>query len=70
MSITGFDDIMPAEYANPPLTTLHQSAQEIGMAVADMLVKLIGKQSLPEKHILRRPELIVRQSTGPRRSSK
>ncbi len=69
VSITGFDDIMPAEYANPPLTTLHQSAQEMGMAVADMLVKVIGKQALPEKHILRRPVLIVRQSTGPRRSS-
>ncbi len=65
VSITGFDDIMPAEYSHPPLTTLHQSAQEMGMAAAGMLVKVIGKQPLPEKHILRRPELIVRQSTGP-----
>jgi LacI family transcriptional regulator len=69
VSITGFDDIMLAEYAHPPLTTLRQSAQEIGMAVADMLVKVINKQLLPEKHILRRPQLIVRQSTGPQPSS-
>lgn len=65
VSITGFDDIMPAEYSHPPLTTLHHSAQEMGMAAAEMLVKVIGKQPLSQKHILRRPELIVRQSTGP-----
>ncbi len=65
VSITGFDDIMPAEYSHPPLTTLHQSAQEMGMTAVEMLVKVISKQPLPEKHILRRPELIVRQSTGP-----
>ena len=58
-------DERDSEPNHPPLTTLHHSAQEMGMAAAEMLVKVIGKQPLPQKHILRRPELIVRQSTGP-----
>jgi LacI family transcriptional regulator len=70
VSITGFDDIMLAEYAHPPLTTLHQPGQEMGKAVVDMLVKVIGKQALSEKQILRRPELVVRQSTGPPHTSR
>ena len=67
ISITGFDDIVLAEYANPPLTTVHQSAQQLGTLVTKMLLKLINKEWIDEKQIILKPSLIVRQSSGARR---
>ena len=66
ISITGFDDIMLAEYATPPLTTVHQPAQQLGVMVADMLLKVINGKPITKKQIVIKPSLIVRQSTGPR----
>jgi LacI family transcriptional regulator len=65
VSITGFDDIVLAEYANPPLTTIHQPAHQIGSMLCQMLVKIIRQQPLAEKQIILQPELVVRQSSGP-----
>ncbi len=64
VSITGFDDIMLAEYASPPLTTVHQPAMEMGRMVADMLLRLIKKKSVDQKQIIIEPQLVVRASTG------
>ena len=65
ISVTGFDDIILAEYAHPPLTTIHQPAYQIGRSICQMLVKIINHESLEMKQIILQPELIVRQSTGP-----
>ena len=65
ISITGFDDIVLAEYANPPLTTVHQPARQIGMMISNMLIKIINHENLEEKQIILQPELIIRESTGP-----
>lgn len=70
ISITGFDDIVLAEYAHPPLTTIHQPAYEIGRLICQMLVKIINHQHLDETQIILKPDLIVRQSTGPIRTQK
>ncbi len=67
ISITGFDDIVLAEYANPPLTTVHQPARQIGTMLCQMLVKVIRREALESNHIILKPELVVRQSTGPAR---
>lgn len=64
ISITGFDDILLAEYADPPLTTLHQPAHKIGTLLCQTLVKLINKDET-EPHIILTPQLIERSSTGP-----
>lgn len=64
ISITGFDDIVLAEYANPPLTTVHQSAQQLGTIVAKMLLKVINKERIDEKQIILKPFLVIRQSSG------
>jgi DNA-binding LacI/PurR family transcriptional regulator len=66
ISITGFDDIVLAEYANPPLTTVHQPAQQLGTLVAKMLLKVINKELIDEKQIILKPSLTVRQSSGTR----
>jgi LacI family transcriptional regulator len=64
-SVTGFDDIVLADYVNPPLTTCHQPARQIGKMIYQMLIKEINQETLDERQIILKPELIVRQSTGP-----
>ena len=65
VSVTGFDDIILAEYANPPLTTVHQHATEMGRLIANMLVRIIKQEPVVEKQIIMAPKLVVRTSTGP-----
>ncbi len=69
ISISGFDDILLAEFIHPGLTTLRLPAREIGRMLCQMLIGLIQNGSLPnpDKQILIQPELIVRESTGPPR---
>lgn len=69
ISITGFDDILLAEYAHPPLTTVHQPAQEMGRAVTKMLLQVIHQEPVTEKQVIFHPALVVRQSTGRDRKS-
>lgn len=65
LSVTGYDDIDLAEYANPPLTTLHQSALEIGNRICKLVVDVINNESSVEKVNILEPKLVIRQSTGP-----
>lgn len=65
VSITGFDDIMLAEYIHPPLTTVHQPAAEFGARVAQMLVQVIHGEPMLVKQQILKPQLVVRQSCGP-----
>jgi DNA-binding LacI/PurR family transcriptional regulator len=67
ISITGFDDIILAETAHPPLTTIHQPARKIGSLIYQMLVKVINGEYIEKKQVILQPELVVRQSTGPAR---
>lgn len=64
VSITGFDDIPPAEYTHPSLTTIHQPVYQIGGRVCRMLVRVIRGETLPERRIILKPSLVIRQSTG------
>jgi LacI family transcriptional regulator len=65
VSVTGFDDILLSEYANPPLTTVHQPAQQFGRFVVELLTKVIKQEPIEEKQIIIKPPIIIRQSTGP-----
>jgi LacI family transcriptional regulator len=64
VAITGFDDIPPAQYSHPPLTTVHQPIYRIGRMICDMLIKCIRGESLSERHVLLQPSLVVRRSSG------
>jgi LacI family transcriptional regulator len=61
VSLVGFDDLIMARYAMPPLTTVRQSVYEIGIeaakAMLDMLRGNTPKAALPG------PQLVVREST-------
>ena len=65
VSITGFDDIMLAEYVHPALTTVHQPATEFGAMVAQMLLQVIHGEPVPVQQQIVKPRLVVRQSCGP-----
>ena len=67
LSIIGFDDAPWAKYLRPPLTTIRQPVDEIGQLVVQQLLKVIANGTLAEdeRHILLKPELVVRASTGP-----
>lgn len=64
ISIVGFDDITLAAYVDPPLTTIHVPARELGLAAGRALLDRIDRRPVAERTIL--PiELVVRGSTAP-----
>ena len=66
VSITGFDDIMLAEYTHPSLTTIHLPAHNIGKMICQTLFKVINREPVSETQVVLQPELVVRQSSGPK----
>lgn len=60
VSLSGFDNIRLAEFASPPLTTLHIPRERIGrLAYEALAVDPAGREVVID------PELVVRDSTGP-----
>ena len=63
ISVTGFDDLFFAPYAQPPLTTVRQPMHRMGQLAMENLVKLIsGEESV--SHTKVDAELVIRESTG------
>jgi len=60
MAIVSVTDIEVAKYANPPLTTYHIPAEEIGYAAADLLLNRINGYDLLPQKVLLPSNLIVR----------
>ncbi len=69
VSVVGFDDILSAAYATPSLTTVRQPLTEMGRRGAQVLLERIAdrEKEFPAE-IVMRPELVVRESTGPAKS--
>jgi LacI family repressor for deo operon, udp, cdd, tsx, nupC, and nupG len=64
ISLVGFDDIPFAAYCDPPLTTLSQPAETFGQRAVQMLIALIEKTPLAERHVVLPFELTVRGSSA------
>lgn len=62
VSVIGFDDIPDAAYANPALTTMRQSAEEIGEVAARLLFEKIENPSAPTRRIELKATLVKRDS--------
>jgi DNA-binding LacI/PurR family transcriptional regulator len=67
VAVVGFDDIDQADYANVPLTTIHQPVEKIGAAAIDTLISRIEGKSTDKHRIIFPPTLVVRESCGARR---
>lgn len=66
VSVTGFDDLELAQHMDPPLTTMHVPAAEMGETVANYVIRLLesGEAELPPPIAA---SLVVRASTAPPR---
>jgi DNA-binding LacI/PurR family transcriptional regulator len=66
LSIVGFDDIPPAAWTNPALTTVHQPIHDLGRAGARLLIEILRSSAAPPPGPELLPtHLVVRESSGP-----
>lgn len=63
VAVVGYDDIPLATHITPPLTTVRQDKQAMGIEAMRMLIKLMQGEDLPESEVVMQPELIVRCSS-------
>lgn len=68
-SIGGFDDILPAAHANPPLTTIRQPIYDIACTICQMLIEILNGKRPHNRQILLTPTLVQRSSSGPLRTN-
>lgn len=66
-AVIGYDDIESAELAPVPLTTIRQPQYDLGRAAAQLVLELAAGATATGKTRSFEPELIVRDSTVPRR---
>lgn len=64
IAVVGFDETEWAPVISPPLTTVKQPSVEIGVQAADVLVRLMNKETLSERELYLEPELVIRESCG------
>jgi len=60
----GFDDIELASYTTPPLTTVSQSASEVGRAAVELLLQRLADPARPPVRRTLETRLVVRASCG------
>ena len=67
VSVVGFDNSPMLDFTDPPLTSVHQPVEAMGAVATTALIDEIGGRLAPRAEVIFRPELIVRESTGPAR---
>ena len=65
LSVVGFDDVRPALYANPPITTVKQPKYEMGVLATNILLERMRDPSTPPRTQTLDTHLVIRQSTAP-----
>ena len=69
ISIIGYDNIEMAQYLAPPLTTIHQSKNNLAKQAVEMLLQRIKQPELENRTLTLEPRLIWRESVVKRRNS-
>jgi LacI family transcriptional regulator len=64
LSVIGFDNIPESALADPPLTTIDQSIQQMGAEAVRLLVDLLGGRTARPQQITLPTRLVVRRSCG------
>ncbi|TMQ90546.1 LacI family transcriptional regulator [Actinomadura soli] len=62
VAVIGFDDSAAAPLADPPLTTVRQSPEEMGREMARLLVSRIRGETVVDPVVILRPHLVLRDS--------
>jgi DNA-binding LacI/PurR family transcriptional regulator len=65
VSVVGFDDVPEAAYFAPPLTTVRQDFDRVGLRALQLLLDQMADGSGEERHVVVEPRLVVRQSAAP-----
>lgn len=63
IEIIGFDNVDISRYIEPQLSTVGQSAYEMGVEGAKQLIKLIEGKKISKKDIILKPTLVLRETT-------
>jgi DNA-binding LacI/PurR family transcriptional regulator len=69
VSVIGYDDSALMTCTDPPLTTVRQPIEAMGRAAVDLLTSLIAGNEVAMEELLFEPELVVRASAAPARTS-
>ncbi len=69
VALVGFDDIPLAGFLDPPLTTVRLPAFNLGKGAAELLIRILNNHNNTQAEVLLETELVVRVSSGVRRSS-
>jgi DNA-binding LacI/PurR family transcriptional regulator len=64
VSVVGFDDSPMISFTDPPLTTIRQPVEAMGIAAVQALLDESDGVPAPGSELMFRPELVVRGSTG------
>jgi DNA-binding LacI/PurR family transcriptional regulator len=64
VSVVGYDDSPLIAFTDPPLTTVRQPVNAMGVAAVRALLDEIAGLPVPRSEFMYRPELVVRGSTG------
>ncbi len=62
VAVIGFDDIDAARFFDPPLTTIRQPTQDIGVTMAQLVLRLAAGKEVEQVTLLP-TELVIRKST-------
>lgn len=62
VGVLGYDDIAPAKYTIPELSTVAQPRREMGIMAVQCLYRLLKNEEIREKQILLQPWIVERES--------
>lgn len=67
ISVTGFDNSLLSRNTHIPITTVAHPQEKLGSLAAELMLKLIRRETVSEEalHIRIEPEVVVRDSTAP-----
>jgi LacI family transcriptional regulator len=63
LAVAGFDGVQVSRFTEPPLTSLDIPVYDIACRLVNMLVNEICKKPLPERQMVIKPRLLIRDST-------
>jgi DNA-binding LacI/PurR family transcriptional regulator len=61
VAVVGYDDLEPAAWTDPPLTTVHQDVEDMGRLMGELLVRVLADEAAVEP-IVTPARLVVRKS--------
>lgn len=64
LAVAGFDGVQASRFSEPPLTSLDIPVYDLACQLVRMLVPEIRGVPLPERQLVVRPGLLIRESTG------